>query len=115
MPKQLARRWLAGFAVVGALIAASAIPAFAAPAAKDLDFYARDVVVAPDGPAKGSNLFARTRTSTMEWGEYTVKVDRSKVAGFADVRIDGSTTPAPSLVRSSPARWWQRRTTTTRT
>ncbi|MEU5934930.1 LPXTG cell wall anchor domain-containing protein [Micromonospora sp. NPDC047187] len=91
MPKQLARRWLAGFGVVGALIAVSAIPAFAAPAADDLDFYARDVVVAPGGPAKGSNLFARTRTSTMEWGEYTVKVDRSKVAGFADVRNDGST------------------------
>ncbi|MEU8387285.1 LPXTG cell wall anchor domain-containing protein [Micromonospora sp. NPDC048843] len=89
MPKQLARRWLAGFGVVGALIAASAVPAFAAPAAEDLDFYARDVVVAPGGPAKGSNLSARTRTSTMEWGEYTVKVDRSKVAGFADVRNDG--------------------------
>ncbi|MGW3618660.1 LPXTG cell wall anchor domain-containing protein [Micromonospora arida] len=81
MPKQLARRWLAGFGVVGALVAASAIPAFAAPAAEDLDLYAKDVVVAPGGPGDYTELFARTR----ERGDYTVKVDRSKVAGFADV------------------------------
>ncbi|MEU8154552.1 LPXTG cell wall anchor domain-containing protein [Micromonospora sp. NPDC048986] len=93
MPKQLARRWLAGFVVVGVLLAASAIPAFAAPAAGDLDFFAHDVVVAPGGPAKGSNLFARPRASNSEWGEYTVTVDRSKVAGFADVRDANSAAP----------------------
>ncbi|MEW2429720.1 LPXTG cell wall anchor domain-containing protein [Micromonospora sp. NPDC047644] len=99
MPKQFARRWLAGVGIVGALLAASAVPAFASPAVEDLDFFVKDVVVAPGGPAKGSSLAARTRVSTMEWGEYTVKVDRSKVVDFADVRNGGD---ANSCTESGP-------------
>ncbi|QGN46020.1 LPXTG cell wall anchor domain-containing protein [Micromonospora sp. WMMC415] len=82
MLKHSARRWLAGIGVAGALVAASAIPASAAPA-DDLDLYANNVILAPGGTEKWVSLFGLT---TERLGDFTVKVDRSKVAAFADVQ-----------------------------
>ncbi|SCE85875.1 hypothetical protein [Micromonospora mirobrigensis] len=83
------RRWLAGLVVAGGLVAASALPAAAAPApapipnllAQDVKLYANDVVLAPGGPGKDVELYALTEGLT----EYTVKVDSSAVAGFAEL------------------------------
>ncbi|MDT0533209.1 LPXTG cell wall anchor domain-containing protein [Micromonospora sp. DSM 115977] len=81
------RRWLAGLGVAGALVAASAIPASAAPTGS-LKLSANDVIVAPGGATKWVTLSALG----IEWSDdIVVKVDRSEVAGFADVR---STAPA---------------------
>ncbi|MEU5932759.1 LPXTG cell wall anchor domain-containing protein [Micromonospora sp. NPDC047187] len=86
------RRWLAGLGVAGALVAASATPAFAAPAAlaapvENLDLYANNVIVAPGGTEKWLTLFSLTTERQPD--DYTIKVDRSKVYGFADVESSG--------------------------
>ena len=86
MPKQLARRWLAGFGVCRRAHRRLRHPRLRHPCRRGPRLLRQGCGCRPRRPCKGSNLFARTRTSTMEWGEYTVKVDRSKVAGFADVR-----------------------------
>ncbi|MEV5764994.1 LPXTG cell wall anchor domain-containing protein [Micromonospora sp. NPDC052213] len=85
MLKHSTRRWLAGLGVAGALVAASATPSSAAPA-EDLDLYANNVIVAPGGTEKWVTLFALTAE---RHGDFTVKVDRSKVAAFADVQNSG--------------------------
>ncbi len=82
MLKQSTRRWLAGLGVAGAFVAASATPASAAPA-DDLDLYADNAIIAPGGPEKWVTLFGLT---TERGDDFTVTVDRSKVAGFADVQ-----------------------------
>ncbi|MFE0528509.1 LPXTG cell wall anchor domain-containing protein [Micromonospora parva] len=86
------RRWLAGLGVAGAFVAASASPAFAAPAAsapsaENLDLYANNVIVAPGGVEKWVTLFSLV--TERQPGNYTIKVDRSKVDGFADVEDSG--------------------------
>ncbi|MEH1164353.1 LPXTG cell wall anchor domain-containing protein [Micromonospora sp. CPCC 205539] len=76
------RRLLAGLAVVGALVTAStSIPAAAAPPA-DIALYANPAIVAVDGPHKYVTLLSPINRSL---GKYTVRVDRSAVAGFAQV------------------------------
>ncbi|MEK8108735.1 hypothetical protein NKG94_35095 [Micromonospora sp. M12] len=101
MLKHSTRRWLAGLGVAGALVAASATPASAAPAAaaaaaENLDLYAANVIVAPGGTEKWITLFSLT--TERQPVDYTIKVDRSKVDGFADV--ENSEGAAPSPVRS---------------
>lgn len=85
------RRWLAGLGVAGAFVAAAA-PAAAAPAAlaapvENLDLYANNVIVAPGGTDKWLTLFSLTTERQPD--DYTIKVDRSKVYGFADVESSG--------------------------
>ncbi|MET8091828.1 LPXTG cell wall anchor domain-containing protein [Micromonospora sp. NPDC005220] len=88
------RRWLAGLGVAGAFVAASASPAVAAPAAttptpaeahaaEGFDLYANNVIVAPGGPEKWVSLYSLIEQPLTD---YTVKVDRSAVSGFADVQ-----------------------------
>ncbi|MDG4807069.1 LPXTG cell wall anchor domain-containing protein [Micromonospora sp. WMMD1120] len=92
MLKHSTRRWLAGLGVAGAFVAASATPTFAAPAApapraENLDLYANSVIVAPGGTEKWVNLFSLT--TERQPGDYSVKVDRSKIDDFADVENTG--------------------------
>ncbi|MFI2648660.1 LPXTG cell wall anchor domain-containing protein [Micromonospora fulviviridis] len=84
------RRWLAGLGVAGAFVAASATPAFAANptiaevvGAEGFSLYANDVIVAPDGPEKWISLYSLVDEP---FTDYTVKVDRSAVDGFAEVQ-----------------------------
>ncbi|WP_406080877.1 LPXTG cell wall anchor domain-containing protein [Micromonospora sp. NBC_00858] len=88
-----ARRWLAGLAVVGALLTASTgipaaaeAPAAAAAPAADVAIYANSVTVAPDGPQKWVEL---NPVGSRRPSAYTVRVDRSAVAAFADVEEEG--------------------------
>ncbi|MET8256218.1 LPXTG cell wall anchor domain-containing protein [Micromonospora sp. NPDC005205] len=86
------RRWLAGLGVAGAFVAASASPAVAAPAAPaaavdNLDLYANNVIVAPGGTEKWVTLFSLTTERQPD--DYTIKVDRSKIDGFASVESSG--------------------------
>ncbi|RGC69052.1 hypothetical protein C5N14_10915 [Micromonospora sp. MW-13] len=89
MFKHSTRRWLAGLGVAGVFVVASATPAVAAPtpadaqAAKGFDLYANDVIVAPGGPEKLVSLYSLI---SQPLTEYTVKVDRSGVDGFAEVQ-----------------------------
>ncbi|CCH18544.1 hypothetical protein [Micromonospora lupini] len=85
-----ARRWLAGIAVVGLLATASAaaaqpVAAVGAPAqpVAALGLYANSAIVAPGGPQKWVALHSLAPQSL---GTYTVRVDRSAVTAFADVR-----------------------------
>ncbi|WP_030491360.1 LPXTG cell wall anchor domain-containing protein [Micromonospora chokoriensis] len=92
MLKHSTRRWLAGLGVAGALVAASATPASAAPATfaapiDNLDLYANNVIVAPGGTEKWVTLFSLI--TERQPGDYTIKVDRSKIDGFADVEDSG--------------------------
>ncbi|MEU5721144.1 LPXTG cell wall anchor domain-containing protein [Micromonospora sp. NPDC047738] len=87
------RRWLAGLGVAGALIAASAVPAVAAPGvplsdrqATEFGLYANNVIVASDGSMKWVRLDS---LATEPLTSYTVKVDRSAVQSFAHVQSGG--------------------------
>ncbi|MFC8851084.1 MULTISPECIES: cell wall anchor protein [unclassified Micromonospora] len=91
------RRWLAGLAVVGALVATSTGTAVAAAPADEVTLYANDVTVAPGGPQKWVSLRA---LPDRPFGTYTVRVDRSAVAAFAEVEEDdrGSCTTAGEVI-----------------
>ncbi|MEU8295992.1 LPXTG cell wall anchor domain-containing protein [Micromonospora sp. NPDC048909] len=82
MLKHSTRRWLAGLGVAGALVAASATPAAAAPA-DDFELYANNLIVAPGGPEKWLSLYSLVE---QPFTDYTVTVDRSAVDGFAEVQ-----------------------------
>ncbi|SBT53679.1 LPXTG cell wall anchor domain-containing protein [Micromonospora narathiwatensis] len=93
MLRNSARRWLAGLGVAGAFVAASATPAFAADptpsiadvkGAQGFSLYANPVIVAPGGPEKWISLYSLVNEP---FTDYTVKVDRSDVDGFAEVRM----------------------------
>ncbi|MFG1885058.1 hypothetical protein [Micromonospora sp. NPDC049102] len=80
-----ARRWLAGLAVVGLAAVSTGAPAAAEPTAQPaaaLNLYANSAIVAPGGPQKWVALHSLAPQSL---GTYTVRVDRSEVAAFADV------------------------------
>lgn len=78
-----ARRLLAGFGVVGAVVAATATPAVGQSKSGDT-FYANSVIVAPGGTEKYVSLYA---FGEKPFVDYTVTVDRSKISSFADVSI----------------------------
>ncbi|MEV0154208.1 cell wall anchor protein [Micromonospora sp. NPDC050686] len=90
------RRWLAGLGVAGALVAASAIPAVAAPPplpdrqAQEFALYGNNVTVAPGGPEKYVGLYGFAGEPL---GTYTVTVDRGGVADFAVVRSAEGSVP----------------------
>ncbi|SCF11461.1 hypothetical protein GA0070558_12943 [Micromonospora haikouensis] len=92
-----ARRWLAGLAVAGALVATPTGAAVAAAPADEVTLYANDVTVAPGGPQKWVSLRALPDRA---FGTYTVRVDRSAVAAFAEVAEDdrGSCTTAGDVI-----------------
>ncbi|MFG1881006.1 LPXTG cell wall anchor domain-containing protein [Micromonospora sp. NPDC049102] len=73
------RRWLAGLGVVGAFVAASASPAFAAPA-PEFDMYFEDVTVAVDTPGvvRAPSLYSSESTVL---NEVTVRYDYRSLAG----------------------------------
>ncbi|MFF5200926.1 LPXTG cell wall anchor domain-containing protein [Micromonospora parva] len=73
------RRWLAGLGVAGAFVAASATPAFAAPAA-EFDLYFQDVTVAADsaGVVRSPSLYSSESTVL---NEVSVRYDYSSLAG----------------------------------
>ncbi|SCL16511.1 LPXTG-motif cell wall anchor domain-containing protein [Micromonospora rhizosphaerae] len=102
MLKNSTRRWLAGLGVAGAFVAASATPALAADptiadakGAEGFALYANDVIVAPGGPEKWISLYSLVDEP---FTDYTVKVDRSAVDGFADVQAPDGCTPADAIL-----------------
>ncbi|WP_194821039.1 cell wall anchor protein [Micromonospora sp. S-DT3-3-22] len=93
MRKHTMRRWLAGFAAVGAFVTASTGPALAAPAipgaspevvaAAGFDIVADSITLAPGGSGRRVSLVWRGDQPPLE---HTVTVDYSAVDAFADVR-----------------------------
>ncbi|MEU5779993.1 LPXTG cell wall anchor domain-containing protein [Micromonospora lupini] len=80
------RRWLAGLGVAGAVIAASASPALAAPAA-EFELYFQDVTVAADsaGVVRGAAVFS---SEPAVLNEVTVRYDYRSLAGKITVAGD---------------------------
>ncbi|MEU7956004.1 LPXTG cell wall anchor domain-containing protein [Micromonospora humida] len=93
MRKHETRRWLAGLAVVGACVVASAAPAPAAPASPDASpdvaavagftTSANDVTLAPGGP--GKTVVLRLVGEKLQ-DSYIITVDVSAIDPFAEVR-----------------------------
>ncbi|MEU1687141.1 LPXTG cell wall anchor domain-containing protein [Micromonospora sp. NPDC005707] len=73
------RRWLAGLGVAGAFVAASASPAFAAPAA-EFELFFPDVTVAADSPGvvRGAGLYSNEAAVL---NDVTVRYDYRSLAG----------------------------------
>ncbi|WP_343449582.1 LPXTG cell wall anchor domain-containing protein [Micromonospora oryzae] len=88
MLKHPTRRWLAGLGVAGALVAASASPAVAAPAA-DIELYFQDTTLAADSPGKSQalRLFA---DQPAVLPDVTVRYDYRSLAGKVTLADDGN-------------------------